>query len=172
MSAPAPRAELLKRADYRYLRPITTRWMDNDAYGHVNNVVYYSFFDTAVNAHLIEAGLLDVVHSPVIGLVVETRCTFKTSLAFPSLVMRIARGPPRPQLRALRHRAVRGRRRRAGGAGPLRARLRRARNADARADPNDVRAGARRSCCRRPIELARRTASSRPLLATSFTIPR
>ncbi len=86
MSAPAPRADLLQRSDYRYFRSIATRWMDNDAYGHVNNVVYYSFFDTAVNAHLIEAGLLDVVRSPVIGLVVETQCTFKASLAFPALV--------------------------------------------------------------------------------------
>ena len=86
MSATAPRAEFLRRSDYPYLRPITTRWMDNDAYGHVNNVVYYSYFDTAVNAHLIEAGLLDVKTSPVIGLVVETQCTFRASLAFPALV--------------------------------------------------------------------------------------
>ena len=82
----SPRPELLKRSQYRYFRPITTRWMDNDAYGHVNNVVYYSYFDTAVNAHLIEAGLLDVSASPVIGLVVETQCLFKASISFPSLV--------------------------------------------------------------------------------------
>lgn len=87
------RPDLLKRSQYRYFRPITTRWMDNDAYGHVNNVVYYSYFDTAVNAHLIEAGLLDVSASPVIGLVVETQCLFKASISFPSLVtagMRVA----------------------------------------------------------------------------------
>ena len=60
--------------------------MDNDAYGHVNNVVYYSWFDTAVNAHLIERGVLDVEHSDTIGLVIETRCNYFDSLAFPQLV--------------------------------------------------------------------------------------
>ncbi|PFW65991.1 thioesterase, partial [Bacillus sp. AFS075960] len=54
--------------------PITTRWMDNDVYGHVNNVVYYSYFDTVVNAYLIGAGVLDVERSQTIGLVVETQC--------------------------------------------------------------------------------------------------
>jgi acyl-CoA thioester hydrolase len=65
---------------------ITTRWMDNDAYGHVNNVVYYSFFDTAVNETLIRAGLLDVEKSPVFGLVVETGCKFFASLSFPNRI--------------------------------------------------------------------------------------
>jgi hypothetical protein len=58
------------------LRPITTRWMDNDAYGHVNNVVYYSWFDTAVNAHLIEQGVLDIHQGETIGLVIETQCNY------------------------------------------------------------------------------------------------
>ncbi len=80
------RPELLQRADYRYFRVIPTRWMDNDVYGHVNNVVYYSYFDTAVNGHLIEAGVLDIARSPVIGLVVETQCRFAASLAFPETV--------------------------------------------------------------------------------------
>jgi len=80
------RPDLLKRADYRHFRVIPTRWMDNDVYGHVNNVVYYSYFDTAVNGHLIEAGVLDIVCSPVIGLVVETQCRFAASLAFPETV--------------------------------------------------------------------------------------
>lgn len=71
------------RTAYRAFRPITTRWMDNDAYGHVNNVVYYSFFDTAVNRHLIERGVLDIAHSPVIGFVIETRCTYFSSIGFP-----------------------------------------------------------------------------------------
>ena len=71
------------RADYRAFRPIQTRWMDNDVYGHVNNVVYYSWFDTAVNGMLVEAGLLDVVNSPVVSLVVETSCTYFESVAFP-----------------------------------------------------------------------------------------
>src|SRR3712207_2790804 len=71
------------RAAYRLFRPITTRWMDNDVYGHVNNVVYYSFFDTAVNGWLIEEGHLAVAASPAIGLVVETGCTYFESIAFP-----------------------------------------------------------------------------------------
>ena len=74
------------RAAYRAFRTLGTRWMDNDAYGHVNNVVYYSFFDTAVNAWLIEAGALDLERSGVIGLVVETGCNFFEPLAFPQAV--------------------------------------------------------------------------------------
>lgn len=74
------------RAAYRVFRPITTRWMDNDAYGHVNNVVYYSWFDTAVNALLIEHGLLDIESGATIGLVIETRCNYFESLAFPQAV--------------------------------------------------------------------------------------
>lgn len=74
------------RSAYRHLTPISTRWADNDAYGHVNNVVYYAWFDTAVNKHLIDAGVLDVAASPVIGLVVETRCTYFSSVGFPDTV--------------------------------------------------------------------------------------
>jgi len=74
------------RSAYRVLRPITTRWMDNDAYGHVNNVVYYSWFDTAVNAYLIEQGALDIHASPTIGLVIETQCNYFAPLAFPQMV--------------------------------------------------------------------------------------
>jgi len=66
--------------------PIQTRWSDNDAYGHVNNVVYYSWFDTVVNEYLITAGALDIERSPVIGLVVETRCSYFSELAFPQPV--------------------------------------------------------------------------------------
>ncbi len=71
------------RRDYALLERITTRWSDNDAYRHVNNVVYYSFFDTAVNRMLIASGLLDIEHSEAIGLVVETRCHFFRPLSFP-----------------------------------------------------------------------------------------
>jgi acyl-CoA thioester hydrolase len=71
------------RADYRVFRPIATRWMDNDVYGHVNNVVYYSYFDTAVNGYLIEQGVLDIAGSEIVGLVVETGCSYFESLAFP-----------------------------------------------------------------------------------------
>jgi acyl-CoA thioester hydrolase len=74
------------RSDYRATRLIPTRWMDNDAYGHVNNVVYYSWFDTVVNAWLIEAGLLDIHHGNPIGLVVETGCRYHRSVAFPETV--------------------------------------------------------------------------------------
>ena len=82
------------RADYRRFQTITTRWMDNDVYGHVNNVQYYSFFDTAVNLHLIRHGGLDIQSSPVIGYVVETRCQYRKSLVFPDVVeagIRVAR---------------------------------------------------------------------------------
>ena len=72
-----------KREDYRHFMAITTRWMDNDVYGHINNVQYYSYFDTAVNRYLIDRGVLDIRHGDVIGLVVETHCNFFSSAAFP-----------------------------------------------------------------------------------------
>ena len=74
------------RADYRWFQSIPTRWMDNDVYGHVNNVVYYSYFDTVVNKMLIEEGLLDIEHSPTIGLCVESHCAFAAPLVFPETV--------------------------------------------------------------------------------------
>ena len=74
------------RSGYRAFRTIGTRWMDNDAYGHVNNVVYYSWFDTVVNAHLIEQGVLDIHGGDTIGLVIETQCNYFASLAFPQNV--------------------------------------------------------------------------------------
>ena len=74
------------RAHYRHFLAIPTRWMDNDAYGHVNNVTYYSYFDTAVNEHLIRAGGLDIRGGPVVGFVVETSCRFHRSLSFPETV--------------------------------------------------------------------------------------
>ena len=76
----------MSRGDYRAFRTIPTRWMDNDAYGHVNNVVYYSWFDTAVNALLVEWGLLDIQNGGIIGLVVETGCRYFRSVAFPESV--------------------------------------------------------------------------------------
>ncbi len=78
---PAPRRE-----SYGWHVPITTRWMDNDVYGHVNNVVYYSFFDTVINRYLIERGGLDPHASEVIGLAVESGCTYAGSLRFPDAV--------------------------------------------------------------------------------------
>lgn len=82
------------RADYRHFKTIHTRWMDNDVYGHVNNVQYYSFFDTAVNQYMIEAGGLDIHNGTTVGLVVETGCSYRRSLAFPDVVeagIRVAR---------------------------------------------------------------------------------
>jgi acyl-CoA thioester hydrolase len=86
MTPAEPRAEPKPRSHYRRFRQIATRWMDNDAYGHVNNVVYYSWFDTAVNAFLVEAGALDIQRGEVIGFVVETRCNYFEPLAFPQPV--------------------------------------------------------------------------------------
>jgi acyl-CoA thioester hydrolase len=80
-------AEIIETRDrYRHLSTIDTRWMDNDAYGHVNNVVYYSFFDTAVNRWLIEHGVLDIATSSAIGLVVETQCRYCAPITFPDRV--------------------------------------------------------------------------------------
>ena len=81
-----PRANAEYRNAYRAFRDIGTRWSDNDLYGHVNNVVYYSWFDTAVNGLLIERGALDIHRGGVIGLVVETQCNYFSPLAFPEPV--------------------------------------------------------------------------------------
>lgn len=81
---PRPIAE--QRTAYRHFQTIPTRWIDNDVYGHVNNVIYYTYFDTVVNQYLIEAGVLKIESSPVIGLVVETGCNYFGSLVFPDLV--------------------------------------------------------------------------------------
>jgi acyl-CoA thioester hydrolase len=79
---PAP----LPRSYYRQFQTTSTRWADNDVYGHVNNVVYYSWFDTAVNGYLIAQGALDIHHGAVIGLVVETQCHYFSPIAFPQNV--------------------------------------------------------------------------------------
>ncbi len=82
------------RQSYPHFLRVPTRWMDNDVYGHVNNVVYYSYFDTVVNEYLIRSGVLDIEKSPVIGLVVETGCRFFKPLVFPDVVcagLRVAR---------------------------------------------------------------------------------
>ena len=74
------------RADYRFFQAIPTRWKDNDVYGHVNNVEFYSYFDTAVNFFLISRNLLDIAESRIVGVVVETGCRFHAPIAFPDLV--------------------------------------------------------------------------------------
>ena len=90
----APRPQPQSRSTFKVFRRIDTRWMDNDVYGHVNNVVYYSWFDTAVNAWLIEQGALDIHHGETIGLVIETQCNYFAPLAFPQTIeagIRVAR---------------------------------------------------------------------------------
>jgi acyl-CoA thioester hydrolase len=77
------RPQPLPRSAFRHFIPLDTRWHDNDVFGHVNNVVYYAYFDTAVNRHLMEAGLLDPKTSPIVGLVAETGCTYFASIAYP-----------------------------------------------------------------------------------------
>ena len=83
MSRPTPH----RRADYPVAQSITTRWMDNDPYGHVNNVVFHSYFDTVVNTYLIEQGALDIQASAVIGLVVENGCAYFSPLTYPQRVV-------------------------------------------------------------------------------------
>ena len=76
----------LSRSYYRRFLAIPTRWMDNDTYGHVNNVVFYAYFDTVVNEHLIREGGLDIRNGPTIGVVVETACRFMRPLSFPDII--------------------------------------------------------------------------------------
>lgn len=80
------RAPIGRRSDYRHFHLIPTRWMDNDVYGHVNNVIYYSYFDTLINRYLIDAGGLDFHDGPVIGIAVESLCRFHRSFAYPDTI--------------------------------------------------------------------------------------
>lgn len=75
-----------RRADFPVLRAVPTRWMDNDHYGHVNNVAYYSFFDTAVNGFLMDASGVDIRELPAIGIVAESGCQFLSAVSFPDTV--------------------------------------------------------------------------------------
>ena len=81
-----PRATPQTRADFRHFMPIDTRWNDNDTYGHINNAVYYFYFDSVVNSYLIEQKVLDPKNSETIGLVAETGCTYFTPLSFPEKI--------------------------------------------------------------------------------------
>ena len=76
----------ISRADYPHFLAIQTRWKDNDIYGHVNNVVYYSYFDTVVNDYLIREGGLKIADGDIIGLAVETHCEFHAPLTFPDVI--------------------------------------------------------------------------------------
>lgn len=82
MAKPVPHT----RAAYRHFQTITTRWLDNDAYGHVNNTVYYTWFDTVVNTFLIQNNVLDIHHGASIGLVVETQCNYFAPVTYPDTV--------------------------------------------------------------------------------------
>ena len=86
MSESTERNPPTRRNEFPVLRAITTRWMDNDHYGHVNNVVYYSYFDTAVNGYLIEASGTDIRDLPAIGIVAETSCRFLQELSVPDTI--------------------------------------------------------------------------------------
>jgi acyl-CoA thioesterase FadM len=135
-TAPAPP---VTRALYRRFLPIPTRWMDNDVYGHVNNVVYYAYFDTVINQYLIEEGGLDIAAGSVIGLCVESHCAYTRPVAFPDVLdagLRVER--------ALRDRHLRARRGRGERARLVRARLRGPRDAQtcAASRPDARRAGA------------------------------
>ena len=81
-----PETALPRRSDFAVLRSIPTRWMDNDQYGHVNNVAYYSYFDTAVNGFLIEASGIDIRQLPAIGIVAESSCRFVSPVSFPDTI--------------------------------------------------------------------------------------
>jgi acyl-CoA thioester hydrolase len=94
MTSNNDRAPPTRRSDFPYWMPVATRWHDNDIYGHVNNVVYYSYFDTLVNAHAIAQGAFDLHGAPVIGLVVESGCRYHAPLTFPEAIdagLRVAR---------------------------------------------------------------------------------
>ena len=84
MTDQEPRTE--RRSDYLHYLSIATRWMDNDIYGHVNNVVYYSYFDTVINEYLIRAGGLDIHAGDVVGYAVESTCRFHRSFSFPETI--------------------------------------------------------------------------------------
>ena len=83
-TAKEPRTE--RRGDYRHFLLIPTRWMDNDIYGHVNNVIYYSYFDTVINAYLIREGGLDIHAGEVVGYAVESNCRFHRPFSFPESI--------------------------------------------------------------------------------------
>lgn len=78
--------KLMHRSDYSYFKNITTRWADNDIYGHINNVVYYSYFDTLANQYLIEFADFNPVSAPVIGVIVHSNCNYIKAIAYPDKI--------------------------------------------------------------------------------------
>lgn len=97
------------RDRFRWFLPLSTRWMDNDVYGHVNNVVYYSYVDTVANQYLIDREVLDIEHGPVIGVAVESLCQYRSAIAFPDRldgglrVTRLGRSSVRYEVGIFRH---------------------------------------------------------------------
>lgn len=79
-------SKVRRREDYFYFKTINTRWMDNDIYGHVNNVTYYSYFDTVANCYLVEQGGLDIQNAEVVGFVVASSCEYHAPIAFPQII--------------------------------------------------------------------------------------
>ena len=132
------------RGDYAYFTTITTRWMDNDLYGHINNVVYYSFFDTVINGYLIREGDFDIARAQTIGLAVESSCRYRRAIAYPQTVhagLRVAHLGKSSV--ALRGRNLRRRRAASLRGRVFRARIRRSREQPIDADPG---AHTRRAC--------------------------
>lgn len=78
--------QVRNRQNFKFIFPIQTRWSDNDMYGHVNNIIYYSYFDTAANALLIHKAGFNLQHSPIIGLVVNSSCNFMQELSYPEII--------------------------------------------------------------------------------------
>ena len=78
--------KLINRSDYKCFYSISTRWTDNDIYGHINNITYYSYFDTAVNQYLIENASLNIQDSPIIGYVVNSNCNYLSGISFPGII--------------------------------------------------------------------------------------
>lgn len=78
--------KLMHRSDYSYFKNITTRWADNDIYGHINNVVYYSYFDTVANQYLIEFADFNPISAPVIGVIVHSNCNYIKAIAYPDKI--------------------------------------------------------------------------------------
>ncbi len=76
----------MQREDFTIFYPVTTRWMDNDVYGHINNVTYYSYFDSAINRYLIEDGGLDIHNAPIVGYIVSSNCQFRKPVAYPEAI--------------------------------------------------------------------------------------
>ena len=156
----------MQRHEFPYLHPIATRWDDNDVYGHVNNVRYFAFFDTAINDWLIREGGLDVEHGAVIGVCAESHCAYTAAIAFPDAVEvglrteRIGSSSVRYELAVFRGGAEES-----AATGLVRARVRRPRDAPPGPDPGAAPRGARAAQPSTAPGLSRPSGSSARLTA-------